>query len=81
MDAAARAKIYLAGELLLPLYDRELEKAYEFETPVPVRRGASLDILVENMGRDNYSYKLMKQRKGIDGAVVINNHMHFGWEM
>ena len=33
------------------------------------------------MGRVNYSYKLMKQRKGIDGAVVINNHMHFGWEM
>lgn len=81
VDAADRAKIYLDGELILTLYDRELEKAYEFETPVPVREGASLDILVENMGRVNYSYKLMKQRKGIDGAVVINNHMHFGWEM
>ena len=81
VDAADRAKIYLDGELILTLYDRELEKAYEFETPVPVRKGASLDILVENMGRVNYSYKLMKQRKGIDCAVVINNHMHFGWEI
>ena len=59
----------------------ELEKAYEFETPVPVRKGASLDILVENMGRVNYSYKLIKQRKGIDGAVVINNHLRYGWDI
>ena len=81
VDAADRAKIYLDGELILTLYDRELEKAYEFETPVPVRKGASLDILVENMGRVNYSYKLMKQRKGIDCAVVINNHLHFGWDI
>ena len=81
VDAADRAKIYLDGELILTLYDRELEKAYEFETPVPVRSGASLDILVENMGRVNYSYKLIKQRKGIDSAVVINNHQHYGWQI
>jgi len=81
VDANDRAKIYLDGELILTLYDRELEKAYEFETPVPVRKGASLDILVENMGRVNYSYKLIKQRKGIDGAVVINNHQHYGWDI
>lgn len=81
VDAADRAKIYLDGELILTLYDRELEKAYEFETAVPVRSGASLDILVENMGRVNYSYKLIKQRKGIDSAVVINNHQHYGWQI
>ena len=69
------------GELILTLYDRELEKAYEFETPVPVRKGARLDILVENMGRVNYSYKMIKQRKGIDSAVVINNHQHYGWDI
>ena len=81
VDANDRAKIYLDGELILTLYDRELEKAYEFETPVPVRKGASLDLLVENMGRVNYSYKLLKQRKGIDAAVVINNHQHYGWDI
>ena len=81
VGANDRAKVYLDGELILTLYDRELEQAYEFETPVPVRKGASLDILVENMGRVNYSYKLIMQRKGIDGAVVINNHQHYGWEI
>ena len=81
VDAADRAKVYLDGELILTLYDRELEKAYEFETPVPVRKGARLDILVENIGRVNYSYKMIKQRKGIDSAVVINNHQHYGWDI
>ena len=76
-----RAKIYLDGELILTLYDRELLNAYEFETPVPVRPGASLDILVENLGRVNYSYKIEMQRKGIDGAVVINNHLRYGWDI
>ena len=81
VDANDRAKIYLDGELILTLYDGELEKAYEFKSPVPVRKGASLDILVENMGRVNYSYKMLKQRKGIDSAVVINNHQHYGWDI
>ena len=76
-----RALIYLDGELILTLYDHDLEKAYEFETPVPVRPGASLDILVENLGRVNYSYKIEMQRKGIDGAVVINNHLRYGWDI
>lgn len=76
-----RAHIYLDGERILTLYDKELLSAHEFETPVPVRPGASLDILVENMGRVNYSYKLESQRKGIDGAVVINNHLHYGWDI
>ncbi len=81
VDAADRAKVYLDGELILTLYDRELERAYEFDTPVSVRKGATLDILVENMGRVNYSYKLIKQRKGVDSAVVINNHQHYGWDI
>jgi beta-galactosidase len=79
-QANDRAKIYLDGECILTLYDHDLETAYEFETPVPVRPGAKLEILVENLGRVNYSYKIEFQRKGIDGAVVINNHLHYGWE-
>ena len=81
VDAADRAVVMLDGEMILTLYDRELQKAHLFETPVPVRKGAKLDILVENMGRVNYSYKLEKQRKGIDSAVVINDHQRYGWDM
>ena len=80
-NANDRAHIYLDGVRILTLYDRELLTAYEFETPVPVRPGASLDILVENLGRVNYSYKIEMQRKGIDGAVVINNHLRYGWDI
>ena len=58
-----------------------LQKAHHFETPVPVKKGAVLEILVENMGRVNYSFKLEHQRKGIDSGVVINDHQKFGWNM
>ncbi|MBE5802646.1 MAG: beta-galactosidase [Clostridiales bacterium] len=81
VKAADRAKIYLDGELILTLYDRELDNAHTFEVPVPVRPGAQLDILVENLGRVNYSYRLEMQRKGIDQAVVINDHQHYGWDI
>lgn len=81
VDAADRAKILLDGEIIATLYDRELTRAYTFETPVPVRKGAILEILMENMGRVNYSYKIERQRKGIDRAVVINDHQRYGWDM
>ena len=79
--AADRAKIYLDGECILTLYDRELDNAHTFEAPIPVKPGAKLDILMENMGRVNYSYKLELQRKGIDQAVVINDHQRYGWDI
>ena len=81
VGANDRAHILLDGVCVATLYDRELLDTYRFEEPVPVRPGASLDILVENMGRVNYSWKLEYQRKGIDGCVVINGHQRFGWEM
>ena len=81
VDAADRAQVMLNGQVILTLYDRELLSAHTFDTPVPVRPGDRLDILVENMGRVNYSYKLERQRKGIDSAVVINDHQHYGWDM
>ncbi|MEG1311407.1 MAG: beta-galactosidase [Romboutsia sp.] len=41
-----------------------------------------LDILVENVGRINYSPNLLSptQRKGIKGGVAIDIHLHNGWE-
>ena len=81
IDAADRAKILLDGEIIATLYDRELTRAYTFETPIPVRKGAVLEILMENMGRVNYSYKIERQRKGVDRAVVINDHQRYGWDM
>ena len=41
---------------------------------------ATLDILVENMGRVNYGVKLM-DRKGILDGVRLGQRFHYGWEM
>lgn len=81
LGANDRATVLLNGKPILTLYDRELLENHHFDVPVPVRKYASLDILVENMGRVNYSWKLEHQRKGIDGGVLINGHLHSGWEI
>lgn len=41
---------------------------------------ATLDILVENMGRVNYGEKLL-DRKGILDGVRLGQRFHYGWEM
>lgn len=81
VGAADRAHILLDGVCVATLYDRELLEEKHFDVPIAVRPGAALDILVENLGRVNYSYKLEHQRKGIDGGVVVNGHLHTGWDM
>ncbi len=81
VSANDRAVILLDGEIIATLYDHDLKTAHRFETPVPVRKGAVLEILMENMGRVNYSFMLEHQRKGIDSGVVINDHQKFGWDM
>ena len=45
---------------------------------IPV--GNKLSILVENMGRVNYGCLMEKQRKGIDGNVVVNRHQLYYWK-
>ena len=72
-----RAQIFVSGKLAATLYDRELLEAKELG--LPIEKGASLDILVENMGRVNYGPLLEDQRKGIDQGVTINWHWHTGW--
>lgn len=81
VGAGDRAKILLNGQIIATLYDRELTNPYSFDPPIPVPENAVLDLLVENMGRVNYNFKLELQRKGIDHAVVINNHLRYGWDM
>lgn len=49
--------------------------------PIQFPKGAPLDILVENMGRVNFGPMMEHQRKGIEGCVQINGHMHYNWTM
>ena len=78
-----RASIFVDESRLLTLYDRQLLEEHEIpEEDRPRLRGDSrMDILVENMGRVNFGPRMEEQRKGIDGCVQINGHMHHGWEM
>ena len=76
-----RAHILLDGKIIATLYDRELLEEYTFDPPLPVQPGAELSILVENLGRVHFTYKIEDQRKGIDGSVVVNHHSLYNWEI
>lgn len=74
-----RASFFMDEKPVLTLYDRELLSEYVFETPV--KKGKKLSILMENMGRVNFSPVMEVQRKGIDRCVQINGHQHYNWDM
>ncbi len=61
---------------------RERDGRHNDEILLGLAAGESLrlDILVENMGRVNYGWRLRDQ-KGITGGVRLGQRHHFGWEM
>lgn len=80
MDANDRAKVYVDHENIATMYDRELLEAKKIEPHVETL-DKDLDILVENMGRVNFGPYMQKQRKGIDGPVLINTRQHYGYDI
>ena len=78
LGANDRANIFVGQKQAAVLYDRELLEEKELEKGFP--KGASLDILMENMGRVNFGPMLEHQRKGITQGVQINGHMHNHWK-
>lgn len=72
-----RAKIYIDREHILTLYDRELQQEHKPRNNKCT--GKTMDILVENMGRVNFTPLIEEQRKGIDGGVQINGRLQFCW--
>lgn len=74
-----RANIFLDGQPVKVLYDRELLEEHELKREIT--KNARLDILMENMGRVNFGPRMEEQRKGIDGCVQVNGHIHHNWEM
>lgn len=76
--AADRAQVFLNGAPALTLYDRELLEAHPVDWHL--EEDTALDILVENMGRVNYGPNMARQRKGIDGAVLLDGEPVRDWE-
>lgn len=77
-----RANILVDEKQVLTLYDRELLVEHEIKENRPdVSNNPNIDILVENMGRVNFGPRMDDQRKGIDGCVQINGHIHHNWDI
>ena len=74
-----RANIFIDESLNKILYDRELLE--EHEVSATIQANSQIDILMENMGRVNFGPRMDEQRKGIDGGIQINGHLHHDWEM
>jgi beta-galactosidase len=71
-----RAQVFVDG-VLLDTLDRETGNEY---AALDISKDATLEILVENMGRVNFGASLL-DRKGITGGVTFNEQYQFGWEV
>lgn len=74
-----RANILVDQKPVKILYDRELLEEQKIDASI--NTDSSLDILMENMGRVNFGPRMEDQRKGIDGCVQINGHMHSDFDI
>lgn len=63
------------------VYTAFAENMQEEFKPREKRAGGRIDLLCENIGRENFGTGLENQRKGILGGVKINDHRHFGYEI
>lgn len=73
-----RAHVFLNGKLLGVIYRNDAQKSVQF--PAIPRQGATLEILVEAMGRVNYGPKLL-DHKGVTGCVRLDNQQLSHWEI
>ncbi|MGI8950415.1 MAG: beta-galactosidase [Chitinophagaceae bacterium] len=72
------ALVYVNGKKIAEL-DR-MNKIYSCQINIP--SNATLDILVENMGRINYGSEIVHNKKGIISPVTINeNEISGNWKM
>ncbi|WP_436895255.1 glycoside hydrolase family 35 protein [Mammaliicoccus sciuri] len=73
VDARDRVKMYIDGEHVYTAYQQEIGDTFEVELQ---SEDPQIDILVENMGRVNYGYKLLAstQRKGLGQGLMQDLH-------
>lgn len=77
-DLHDRAHVFLDGKLLGVQYRNDAVKdSLKLDIPAD---GATLEILVENMGRVNYGPGML-DRKGITEGVRLHNQFLHGWEI
>jgi beta-galactosidase len=72
-----RAQVFVNGREIGVLERATPDPSITIEVPPG---GATIDLLVENMGRVNYGPNLA-DRKGIAGGVALGQQQLFGWEI
>lgn len=79
IEASDRIHIFLNGEYKCTQYREQIGEEINFNFHNGYNK---LQILVENMGRVNYGYKLNSptQIKGIRNGVMIDIHFESGWK-
>jgi len=76
IGTADRAHVFINEKLVEVRYDLDIENKSSLNL---TEEANSIGILVENMGRVNYSVKMNHQKKGIKDGVIINGAFHCGW--
>lgn len=75
-NAADRVMCFCGGERLFDVEGDGLSQKYERAVS-----GGVVDLLCENIGRENFGTDLENQRKGILGGVKINDRRCFGYDI
>ncbi|MBQ8575262.1 MAG: beta-galactosidase [Clostridia bacterium] len=71
-----RAQVYINKELVGIVYVNDDELKLKFSA----KKGDTLTILCENMGRANFGSKMMR-KKGIAGRCLLDSRIHFNWNV
>ena len=76
--ASDRVQCYHNGEFLHTFFAENISEKAEFSGR---SNGGAINLLCENIGRENFGTGLENQRKGISGGVKINDHRQFGYKI
>ena len=77
-NAADRIQCYHNSEYLYTAFAENIHEKFE---PQKKQSGGVIDLLCENIGRENFGTGLENQRKGIMGGVKVNDYRYFGYEI
>lgn len=70
-----RAQIYINDELVGIVYIND-----SLKIDITAKQGDILTVLCENMGRANFGPKMMR-KKGIAGRCLLDDKIHFNWDV
>lgn len=77
-NAADRVICYHDKKYLYTAFGDNMHEKFE---PDKKQTGGNINLLCENIGRENFGTGLENQRKGIAGGVKINDHRYFGYDI